>query len=55
MGRGKTPNVDDVRAKKAETKKLVAEMYERPVVTEPVVKNMISTVEVPNIWVYLIG
>lgn len=34
----------------AEINKMVTELYERPVIAEPVVDIVIPIVEVPNIW-----
>lgn len=40
----------DVRSQIAANKKIVAKLYERTVVPEPVVEIMFSTFEMPIIW-----
>lgn len=50
MGSGQMPNVADVRFEIAKIKKMVAELYERQVISEPIIDTMIPTVEIPNIW-----
>lgn len=50
LGSGQMPNIADARSKIAKIKKMVMELYERPIIAEPVVETIISTVEVPKIW-----
>ncbi|XP_047249994.1 uncharacterized protein LOC124885790 [Capsicum annuum] len=45
-----TSNVADIRYEVMKIKKMVIEIYKRPVVVEPVLETMIHTVHVPNIW-----
>ncbi|KAF3661265.1 hypothetical protein FXO38_11785 [Capsicum annuum] len=44
--------VVDIRAKVAVINTIISELYKRPVVTESVIKIVIPTVHVPNIWAY---
>ncbi|KAF3646755.1 hypothetical protein FXO38_19008 [Capsicum annuum] len=44
------PNVVNIRSNITKIKKIVAKLYERPVVAEPIVKKVIAIVYMPNIY-----
>lgn len=50
LGSIQVPNIADIGAEIVEIKKMVIEMYESPMDTQPIVETMISTFEVSNIW-----
>lgn len=50
LGTGQSPNIGDVRAEIAKIKKMITQLYERPIIAELVMETVIPPVEVPNIW-----
>lgn len=47
---GKTPDIKDIKTKLAKIKRMVHELYDKPVILEPVIETVVPTIHVPNIW-----
>lgn len=50
MGSSQTPDITKVKSKVDEIKKMVVELYDRPIISEPVVAIVVPNVHVDNIW-----
>lgn len=50
MGREQTPNIAKIKFEVVEIKKIVLELYDRPIILEPMIKTVVHTVHVDYIW-----
>lgn len=51
MGNRRMPHIVDIKSKVVESKNIVVELYDRAVIPELVIKTVLPTVHVDNIWV----